>query len=257
MHLFFRQACALAFRSLPLAGVLSALLFSSAAMGATYSFSFVSNEYMKSMYGTFTTAPATGSYLGAESVVSGEIQGGATIMTNGGKDFVEVRYWGDVVSGGPSQNNATSFPPSSYTPSWYVPYDNLLFPAGNAGPGFDPNGSGVAGSSYLDAYGVMFTGIYFNIFDASYSQQYFLSVHGSKTTAGGYEATMYDSSGTVINSQVYAPATGVGSGDPPMTLGNVPEIDPATGSSALSLVVGVLAMVEQRRRRGLKAALAG
>ena len=33
----------------------------------------------------------------------------------------------------------------------------------------------------------------------------------------------------------------------------VPEIDPATGSSALSLVAGVLAMVEQRRRRGLKA----
>jgi len=30
---------------------------------------------------------------------------------------------------------------------------------------------------------------------------------------------------------------------------NVPEIDPATGSSALSLVAGVLAMIEQRRRR--------
>jgi len=29
----------------------------------------------------------------------------------------------------------------------------------------------------------------------------------------------------------------------------VPEIDPATGASALSLVAGVLAMVEQRRRR--------
>ena len=37
----------------------------------------------------------------------------------------------------------------------------------------------------------------------------------------------------------------------------VPEIDPATGASALSLVAGVLAMVEQRRRRGLKAVLAG
>jgi len=31
--------------------------------------------------------------------------------------------------------------------------------------------------------------------------------------------------------------------------GAVPEIDPATGSSALSLVAGVLAMLEQRRRR--------
>jgi len=30
----------------------------------------------------------------------------------------------------------------------------------------------------------------------------------------------------------------------------VPEIDPATGGSAPSLVAGVLAMIEQRRRRG-------
>ena len=34
----------------------------------------------------------------------------------------------------------------------------------------------------------------------------------------------------------------------------VPEIDPATGSSALSLVAGVLAMIEQRRRRATLAA---
>jgi len=32
-------------------------------------------------------------------------------------------------------------------------------------------------------------------------------------------------------------------------VGSVPEIDPATGSSALSLLAGVLAMIEQRRRR--------
>jgi len=37
----------------------------------------------------------------------------------------------------------------------------------------------------------------------------------------------------------------------------VPEIDPATGSSALSLVAGVLALVEHRRRRGLAAVLSG
>ena len=34
------------------------------------------------------------------------------------------------------------------------------------------------------------------------------------------------------------------------TPSSVPEIDPATGGSALSLVAGVLAMIEQRRRRG-------
>jgi len=36
---------------------------------------------------------------------------------------------------------------------------------------------------------------------------------------------------------------------------SVPEIDPATGGSALALVAGVLAMIEQRRRRGLSTAL--
>ncbi len=35
----------------------------------------------------------------------------------------------------------------------------------------------------------------------------------------------------------------------PSTPSGVPEIDPATGGSALSLVAGVLAMIEQRRRR--------
>jgi hypothetical protein len=33
-------------------------------------------------------------------------------------------------------------------------------------------------------------------------------------------------------------------------VGSVPEIDPATGGSVFSLVAGVLAMIEQRRRRG-------
>jgi len=37
--------------------------------------------------------------------------------------------------------------------------------------------------------------------------------------------------------------------------GAVPEIDPAMGTSALSLVAGVLAMLEQRRRRAANATL--
>ena len=253
MHLFFSGVCAPAFRSLSLAGILSAMLFSSVAMGATYSFSLYAPDGLPlSMKGTFTTAPATGPYLGAEAVVSGTVEGRGGLF--GSLGLTSAYYSGALVPGGPSQNNATVFPPSSYTPSWYVPYDNLLFPAEIAGPGFDPNGSGVAGGSYLDADGVMFAGAW-SIFEVS--QTYYLSVRGSKTTPGGYEATLYDASGTVVNSQVYAPATGVGSGAPPMTLTTVPEIDPATGSSALSLVAGVLAMVEQRRRRGLKAVLAG
>ncbi|MCY3014403.1 MAG: hypothetical protein NT171_06820 [Planctomycetota bacterium] len=35
------------------------------------------------------------------------------------------------------------------------------------------------------------------------------------------------------------------------TPSGVPEIDPATGGSALSLVAGVLAIIEQRRRRAM------
>lgn len=34
-------------------------------------------------------------------------------------------------------------------------------------------------------------------------------------------------------------------------ISQVPEIDPATGGSALSLVAGVLAMIENRRRRAM------
>lgn len=40
----------------------------------------------------------------------------------------------------------------------------------------------------------------------------------------------------------------------PIAAGTVPEIDPASAGSAVSLVAGVLAMVEQRRRKRLAAA---
>jgi hypothetical protein len=40
----------------------------------------------------------------------------------------------------------------------------------------------------------------------------------------------------------------------PASVVGTPEIDPATGSSALSLVAGVLAMIEQRRRRAMRVA---
>ncbi len=50
---------------------------------------------------------------------------------------------------------------------------------------------------------------------------------------------------------VYAVAMGqtalAGSPTPP-----VPEIDPATGGSAISLITGVLAVIEQRRRRATR-----
>ena len=41
------------------------------------------------------------------------------------------------------------------------------------------------------------------------------------------------------------------------TVQGVPEIDPVTGSSAMTLIAGVLAMFEQRRRRGATGTMAG
>ena len=55
------------------------------------------------------------------------------------------------------------------------------------------------------------------------------------------------SSGSDSNSQ--KPMYGVSPDLTVPTPSSVPEIDPATGGSALSLVAGVLAMIEQRRRR--------
>ena len=55
----------------------------------------------------------------------------------------------------------------------------------------------------------------------------------------------------VFNSPNYSPSNNgvltIGTATPSA----VPEIDPATGGSALSLVAGVLAMIEQRRRRAM------
>jgi hypothetical protein len=58
----------------------------------------------------------------------------------------------------------------------------------------------------------------------------------------------YVTTGTWTNAQ------GLGIDDFTMSLttagsGGVPEIDPATGSSAVSIIAAVLAMIEQRRRR--------
>ena len=55
----------------------------------------------------------------------------------------------------------------------------------------------------------------------------------------------------VFNSPNYSPSNNgvltIGTATPSA----VPEIDPAMGGSALSLVAGVLAMIEQRRRRAM------
>ena len=66
--------------------------------------------------------------------------------------------------------------------------------------------------------------------------------------------------GPQFRSSTYSPMEGsawtIGTNAAPPAPSSVPEIDPATGGSAFSLVGGVLAMIEQRRRRrGSAAAL--
>jgi len=53
----------------------------------------------------------------------------------------------------------------------------------------------------------------------------------------------FTDNGLNTNATAYQAVSALNSGS------NVPEIDPAAGGSALSLVTGVLAMIEQRRRR--------
>ena len=67
------------------------------------------------------------------------------------------------------------------------------------------------------------------------SFEYYSATQGSNLWQAFYPSYAVDSAGGWII------ATATPSG--------VPEIDPTTGSSALSLVAGVLAMIEQRRRR--------
>ena len=72
----------------------------------------------------------------------------------------------------------------------------------------------------------------------------------SMGTNTGYTA-MWEGVGIMWDSPTFSPIV-----DGAFTLGTatpsaVPEIDPAMGGSALSLVAGVLAMIEQRRRRAM------
>jgi hypothetical protein len=88
--------------------------------------------------------------------------------------------------------------------------------------------------------------------DSAYQSQLRWTNNGSQSVykASWANADMWLSSGD--NSTIYSPSSGgvwtLASGGTPSA---VPEIDPATSGSALSLVAGVLAMIEQRRRRAM------
>ncbi len=89
--------------------------------------------------------------------------------------------------------------------------------------------SSEAGVSYSSAIWAAFTGV----------SPYTVSLDSGTGSYGSYDGVASGTMTTyrnVIVSYTYTPSA-------------VPEIEPATGSSDLSLVAGVLAMIEQRRRR--------
>ena len=72
-----------------------------------------------------------------------------------------------------------------------------------------------------------------------------LQTAGAVNNTSGFDTLSYTTSvGALVIS-----AGGSAAGTYTAASSAVPEIDPATGSSALSLVAGVMAMIEQRRRR--------
>ena len=100
-------------------------------------------------------------------------------------------------------------------------------------------GTLMASTSTLDLFGY---GMSFQSED--YQNQILWNTLYSQYTGTINNQTKFNSSGfSPSNNGVWTIGTATPSA--------VPEIDPATGGSALSLVAGVLAMIEQRRRRAM------
>jgi len=169
----------------------------------------------------------TGSAATAGTVYDFSFSGSGGVSITGGSLTVDqniITSISGVVSGSNADGNINGLVTET---AWFSYNDNLFFYPAN--PGYFPQQTSVAfytGSFPSPANG----GLQSNAFNLMYS-------------SGSYYLTDGADELNSIGSMSAVPAGG----------GSVPEIDPATGSSALSLVAGVLALVEQRRRRGLKA----
>jgi hypothetical protein len=102
------------------------------------------------------------------------------------------------------------------------------------------------------------SGSFYGTFDQSGNVWQWNDLDGAAGSARGSRGGYWDNSPAFLLSSSFAltddPSSGgIGDGfrlaSPVSGPSGVPEIDPAMGSSALSLVAGVLAMIEQRRRR--------
>jgi hypothetical protein len=95
------------------------------------------------------------------------------------------------------------------------------------------------------------SGSYDQTFDMTLTSSYragFITANGN-TTAGAEAALFSAIADGKAYLNVHSSAFTGGEIRGFFVLAPVPEIDPATGGSALSLIAGVLAMIEQRRRR--------
>ena len=99
----------------------------------------------------------------------------------------------------------------------------------------------------------------YGTFDQTGSVQEFTDLDGSSTISRGLPSGKWDHYVNLDSSNESTGETGwedhtigfrLASSMDAARISGVPEIDPATGGSALSLVAGVLAMIDQRRRRG-------
>jgi hypothetical protein len=150
------------------------------------------------------------------SGTTGSSGGSAGTSSFGGNEYVNTINYsntGTGTGGGGGPNSSVSFSTTNQT---YGHYEFLL---ANAGGTYD---AGIWSA---------FTGAspYTVSFDTGSSYYFYYT-----GIASGAMSSYRD----VVVSYTYTPSA-------------VPEIDPATGSSALSLVAGVLAMIEQRRRRAM------
>jgi hypothetical protein len=175
------------------------------------------------------------------STVYAATSGGLSISTNSGANFT---------------NYTTTDGLGSNIVLGVYAVGSTIYAATQGGLGISTNG-GTSFTNYNSSNGL--GGITVNNVYAVGSTIYAATNDGlSISTNGGTSFTNYNFTnglGSSYVNGVYASGSTIyaatGGGLSIATTAAVPEIDPGTGGSALSLVAGVLAMIEQRRRRGI------
>jgi hypothetical protein len=162
----------------------------------------------------------------AETIYDFSFSGSGGVSITGGSLTVDENDNITSISGVVSGSSADGIINGLLTDtSWFFVNTNKFYYPANPGYFIPETSVGFYTGSFPDPAG---GALQSNAFQLIYSSATYILVDGLEG-AGVYS----------IGSMSASPAGG----------GAVPEIDPAMGGSALSLVAGVLAMIEQRRRR--------